>query len=182
MATPAQKTIAPSEPDFLRLFVKHEGALRAFARVLLPSWESVDEVMQESSVVMWRKLSQLDSADGFLPWAKVIVRFEALRLRRDHARDRHVFGDDVVELLANEAVEVDEDVWTWERAALRECLAQMAHHHRELVLAPYAGDGRVTRLAEESGRTINSIYKLLGRLREKLMQCVQTKTAGTAFQ
>ena len=40
------------ESDFLRLFVKHEQALRAFARVMLPTWESVDEVMQESSVVM----------------------------------------------------------------------------------------------------------------------------------
>jgi RNA polymerase sigma-70 factor (ECF subfamily) len=166
------------ESDFLRLFVKHEQALRAFARVMLPTWESVDEVMQESSVMMWKKLSQLDAADNFLPWAKMIVRFEALRLRRDHARDRHVFGDDVIELLANEAAEVDEDVWEQEREALRGCLAQMAAHHRELVLAPYAGEGRVTLLAEETGRTINSLYKLLGRLREKLSQCVQSKVAN----
>jgi RNA polymerase sigma-70 factor (ECF subfamily) len=166
------------ESDFLRLFVKHEQALRAFARVMLPTWESVDEVMQESSVVMWKKLFQLDAADHFLPWARMIVRFEALRLRRDHARDRHVFGDAVIELLANEAAEVDEDVWEQEREALRGCLAQMAEHHRELVLAPYAGEGRVTRLAEETGRTINSLYKLLGRLREKLSQCVQSKVAN----
>ena len=165
------------ENDFLRLFVKHEQALRAFARVMLPTWESVDEVMQESSVVMWKKLSQLDAADNFLPWAKMIVRFEALRLRRDHARDRHVFSDGVIELLADEAAEVDEDLWEKEREALRGCLAQMAAHHRELLLAPYAGDGSVTRLAEEAGRTINSLYKLLGRLREKLAQCVHNKVA-----
>jgi len=167
------------ESDFLRLFVKHEQALMAFARVILPTWESVDEVMQESSVVMWKKLSQLDLADNFLPWAKMIVRFEALRLRRDHARDRHVFGDAVIELLANEAAQMDEDVWEQEREALSGCLAQMAAHHRELVLAPYASEGRVTRLAEESGRTINSLYKLLGRLREKLAQCVQNKIANS---
>ena len=166
-----------AEGDFLRLFVKHEPALRAFARVLLPTWESVDEVMQESSVVMWKKLSQLDVAENFLPWAKMIVRFEALRLRRDHARDRHLFGDELIELLANEADEVREDVWERERAALRECLSQLAAHHRELVLAPYAGEGRVTRLAEETDRTINSLYKLLGRLREKLALCVQHKLA-----
>ncbi len=166
------------ESDFLRLFVKHEQALRAFARVMLPTWESVDEVMQESSVVMWKKLSQLDSADHFLPWAKMIVRFESLRLRRDHARDRHVFGDVLIELLANEAAEVDEDVWEREREALSGCLSQMPAHHRELVLAPYAGEGRVTRLAGETGRSINSLYKLLGRLREKLAQCVQNKISN----
>lgn len=167
------------ESDFLRLFIKHEQALRGYARVMLPTWESVDEVMQESSVVMWRKLSQLNAADQFLPWAKMILRFEALRLRRDHARDRHVFGDAVIELLANEAAEVDDDFWEREREALRGCLAQMPVHHRELVLAPYAGEGRVTRLAEETGRTLNSLYKLLGRLREKLAQCVQNKIAAS---
>ena len=171
-----------NESDFLRLFVKHELALRAFTRVMLPTWESVEEVMQESSVVMWRKFSQLDAADNFLPWAKMILRFEALRLRRDFARDRHVFGDAVIELLANEAAEVNEDVWELEREALRECLAQMAAHHRELVLAPYAGEGRVTRLAEEAGRSINSLYKLLGRLREKLALCVQNKVTNPIMQ
>jgi RNA polymerase sigma-70 factor (ECF subfamily) len=166
MAMPSPGTNPPTEADFLRLFVRHEEALRAFARVLLPTWQSVDEVMQEASVVMWRKLGQLESADGFLPWAKVIVRFEALRLRREHARDRHVFGDEVLKLL-----------WERERAALRACLAELAPHHRELVLAPYAGEGRVTRLAGETGRSVNSLYKLLGRLREKLLLCVETRLA-----
>ena len=177
MAMPAPGTNPPNEADFLRLFVKHEEALRAFARVLLPSWEAVDEVMQEASVVMWKKLGQLESADGFLPWAKVIVRFVALRLRREHARDRHVFGDEVLELLAREAAEVPEAQWERERAALRACLAELAPHHRELVLAPYASEGRVTRLAEETGRSVNSLYKLLGRLREKLLLCVETRLA-----
>lgn len=177
MEPPTTLSSAPTKPDFLRFFLKHEEALRAYARVLLPTWEAVDEVMQESSVVMWKKLSQLESADGFLVWAKVIVRYEALRLRRDHARDRHVFGDEVIELLANEAAEVEEDRWVREREALRACLAQLGAHHRDLVLAPYAGDGRVTRLAKASGRSINSLYKLLGRLREKLAQCVQSKVA-----
>ncbi len=61
------------ESDFLRLFVKHEEALRAFARVLLPTWEAVDEVMQEASVVMWKKLAQLEAADDLLPWANLYV-------------------------------------------------------------------------------------------------------------
>lgn len=165
------------EADFLRLFVRHEEALRAYARVLLPCWQSVDEVMQESSVVMWKKLGQLESSDAFLPWAKVIVRFEALRLRRDHARDRHVFSDEVVEMLAAEAAEVPEAIWERERAALNDCLSKLPPGHRELLLAPYAGEGRVLRLAEASGRSANSLYKLLGRLREKLLRCVETRLA-----
>ncbi len=67
MSPPNQIT----ENDFLRLFLKHATALQAFARVFLPTWESVDEVLQRAAVIMWKKLDQLDSEDGFLPWAKV---------------------------------------------------------------------------------------------------------------
>lgn len=56
--------------------------------------------MQEASLVMWRKLDQLREESEFLPWAKVIVRFESLKARRTFARNRHQFGDDILELLA----------------------------------------------------------------------------------
>ncbi len=65
-----------SEGEFMRLFVKHEPALRAFARSILPDWNSVDDALQEASVTMWEKLGQLRDESGFLPWAKVILRFK----------------------------------------------------------------------------------------------------------
>ena len=35
--------------EFLRLFTRFEGNLRAFVASSLPTWEGVDEVMQESN-------------------------------------------------------------------------------------------------------------------------------------
>ena len=55
---------------FIRLFLQHENALRAYARSILPNWESVDDVLQEASMVMWEKLEQLENEEGFLPWAR----------------------------------------------------------------------------------------------------------------
>lgn len=165
------------ESDFLRLFVKHAAALQAFARVLLPTWDSVDELLQQASVVIWKKREQLESEAGYLPWVKTIIRFEAQRLRRNQARDRHLFSDEVLELLASEAAAVPESQWDREQQALRECLDRLEPHHRELLFAPYAGDGRVARISEQTGRTVNSLYKLLGRLRQKLTQCVHQRLA-----
>jgi DNA-directed RNA polymerase specialized sigma24 family protein len=39
----------PSRSDFETLFENHELAFRVYARVLLPSWDAVDEVMQAAS-------------------------------------------------------------------------------------------------------------------------------------
>ena len=161
------------EPDFLRLFLQHEESLRAYARTLLPSWEAVDDVLQESSVVMWRKLDQIAEEDGFLPWAKVIVRYEALKVQQKRVRDRHVFSEDVLQLLAAEEDGEPAEALQSEWKALNHCLGKLSEAERELVMAPYSGRGRITEMAEQSGRSVNSLYKRIGRLREKLGICVE---------
>jgi RNA polymerase sigma-70 factor, ECF subfamily len=161
------------EPDFMRLFVAHERQLRAFARTLLPTWEAVEDVLQESSVVMWKKLDQLEDDSGFLPWAKVIVRFEALRARRRVARDRLVLSEETIALLAEEALEMPNDILQRERDALTRCLQKLSDEHRKLVLMPYVETGGLLEVAKRTQRSANSLYKLLGRLREKLKLCVE---------
>jgi len=161
-----------SEGDFMRLLMQHEPALRAFARVLLPNWSLVDEVIQEASITLWEKFSQLREEEGFLPWAKVVVRFKCLSAISKMQRDRHVFSDGVLEILADEAEAIDAEEQAAARSALRTCLERFSEPHQELLLAPYSGDGRVKSIAEESGKSANALYKLLGRLREKLSDCV----------
>jgi RNA polymerase sigma-70 factor, ECF subfamily len=182
MSTPQESDPGPGrgagDDRFLRTFVRHEAALRAYARVMVPTWEAVDDVMQEASVVMWRKFAELDGEENFLSWARVIVRFEALRARRKFARDRLVFSEELLAVLADEAEDSPEELRVAEAAALRGCLQKMSPAHQELILAPYAGDGRVKQLGEQAGRSANSLYKLLGRLRAKLHECVEREMAA----
>ena len=66
--------------------------------------------------------------------------------------------------------------------ALRNCLSKIKPDYQELLLAPYANQGRLKKIAEASGRTPNSIYKLLYRLRRKLRQCVEDRLAEALEQ
>lgn len=169
----------PTNENFLRAFVRHEDALRAYARSLLPNWEVVDEVLQESSVVMWRKIDQLENDDGFLPWAKVIVRFEALKARRTAARDKLWFSDEVFEIIGDEDSGVDTDeLLAKERDALERCLKKLGKPQRDLVLLPYREHGAISRLAEETKKSVNSYYKKIGRIREKLTSCIENELEG----
>lgn len=160
--------------------MQHEPALRAFARSLLPTWEAVDEAIQEASITLWQKFDQLQDAKGFLPWAKVVVRFKCLSAITVMRRERHVFSEGVLEMLADEAEAIEVDEQEAARRALRSCLEGFSKPHKELLLAPYAGDGRVKTLAEASGKSANALYKLLGRLREKLSQCIERQLNSEA--
>ena len=163
----------------MRLFVAHEPVLRAFARTMLPNWEAVDDVLQESSVVMWKKLDQLQDEAGFFPWAKVIVRFETLRARRRVARDRLVLSEEAITKLADQEMKVSHDLLEREREALKRRLAKLSDDHRRLAMMPYLEAGGLTQLAKRTKRSANSLYKLLGRLREKLRICVEQEMKFT---
>ncbi|TWT68750.1 sigma-70 family RNA polymerase sigma factor [Crateriforma conspicua] len=171
----------PKEAEFMRLFLRHENQLRVYARTMLPDWNSVDDALQEASVTMWQKLWQLENADGFLPWAKVILRFKCLHSIEDLRRRRPILSDEVLTMLADNPdtriPEQDAEM----RSALQQCLSQFTAAHQELLIAPYTAGQRVGELAEQSGKTPNAFYKLLGRLREKLTDCVQRQIHTAQF-
>ena len=160
------------EEQFLQVFLSNEDELKAYARALLPSWEVVDDVMQKTSLVIWRKMDDIREPGEFLPWAKVIVRFECLKARRTAARDRLYFSDEVYDLLASHDTDRNEDDRVRETAALEYCLAKLGTAQKELVLLLYRQHGAVASLADQSEKSVNSLYKKIRRIREMLTLCV----------
>ena len=154
---------------FLGLYVEHEQALRGFVRSLVPTLEDAREVMQETAAVLWKKF---DESVDFRPWAFGVARFEALAFMRDRARDRHVFGEEVLALLEAEALEAAE-LSRQEEKALEQCLDKLTSAQRALVETAYAPGVRIDELARASGRTAMSLYKSLHRLRMTLADCVR---------
>ena len=154
---------------FLRLYVEHEEALRGFVRSLVPTLEDAREVMQEVAAVLWKKFEALESIEDF---RRCVAKFEALAFLRDRARDRHVFGDEVMALLEAEAMEAARSSQQEERA-LEQCLQKLPAAQRELVETAYAPGVRMDELARSAGRTPMALYKSLHRIRMTLADCVQ---------
>jgi RNA polymerase sigma-70 factor, ECF subfamily len=161
------------EADFMRLFLHHQNAFRAFARSLLQDWTSVDDVLQEASVVMWQKMNQLENEGGFLPWGKVIIRFKCLNYLQKQNFKKQVFSEKLLNLLADEAVNIDKDEHAGREKALEKCLMKFSPAQREFILAPYINHGSIKQMADTQKTTVNSLYKKLGRLRNKLFMCIR---------
>lgn len=161
---------------FLRLFLAREPELRVFVRSLLFSREEEREVMQEVAVVLWRKFDETMDEAAFTRWAFGVARMEVLAFRRDRARDRHSFGDEVFELLAQTTLDHAEALES-ERRALELCLAKLPDSQRDLVRSAYAPGVRIDALAAGLGRTAMSVYKSLHRIRLTLMECTRRELA-----
>lgn len=163
--------------QFLRLFAEHEPAVRVYVRALTTSRTDAAEVMQDVAVVLWQKFDQFDGTREFRKWAFGVARFEVLTFRRDRARDRHVFDDALVEMLADEAATAVErhDV---QREALETCLQKLTTQQRSLILRAYASGAKMADIAAERGQSPMSFYKVLHRIRQALLDCVQREISN----
>ncbi len=161
---------------FVQRFAQHEADLRRFIRSMLPTREDTDELVQQTAIVLWRKFDQYDPETNFMKWACVVARFEALAYRRKMARDRLVFREDVLELMADEGAE-EVDSRRVEHDALETCLAAMPEKQRKFVTLAYTPGVKVKELAAEAGSSPAAFYMRLKRLRHQLMECVESKTA-----
>ena len=86
-----------------------------------PPWRDAREVMQNTAAILWKKFDQLDNPENFRRWAFGVARFEVLSYRRDKARDRHVFSEELLMQLASEAEKNSEQTMD-EIRALKICL------------------------------------------------------------
>ena len=163
---------------FIQRFTRSEQDLRRFIRSLVPTWTDTDEVLQQTAMVIWRKFEQYDADTEFMKWACVIARFEALAYRRKMARDRLVFREDVLNLMADEGIE-ELDHCRSDHDALVECLAEMPEKQKKFVLLAYTPGVKVKELAEEAGSSAAAYYMRLKRLRRQLMICVEGKTKNS---
>ncbi len=162
----------PLYEEFVRLFVAHEGQARAFLRSLLPAWADVDEVMQETSLVAWRKFTRFERGSNFLAWVFTIARFEALDHLRRHGRERLIFSDAVADLMVEEAAQ-EGDTLERQRRALDRCLAKVGDPQRELLLLSYQPGAKLHEVAARAGRSVEGHYKAVQRLRARLLDCIE---------
>ena len=162
---------------FTRLLLKHEPSIRSYVRSMLPTCDGVDDVLQEVAIVAWRKFGQLEDGEDFRLWVCVIARFEVLKWRRKHARDRLVFREETLKLLADcelERLEARER----ERRVLDGCLDKMSPAERALLMSVHTPGSSVARIAQESGREVKRLYRQLDKLRAALRACVATSLSA----
>ncbi|MDF1756644.1 MAG: sigma-70 family RNA polymerase sigma factor [Verrucomicrobiales bacterium] len=170
-----------TEEHFIRLFVKHEAELNAFALTLMLQPAEADDLLQEACIAMWRKIDTLENEKAYRSWAYSYLRFTALNRRRKQHRSPLVFSDQLIELMAAEGAE-ESDLAAAELETLAGCLEKLDGKQRDLVSRYYASrETTVADLGAELGRPVAGIYKALERTRQTLRTCIEGGLRASGF-
>ena len=108
------------------------------------------------------------------PWALGTAKFEILGHRRDTARHRVMFDEELLEKITvswGEAAPRLND----EQAALQDCVEQLAPHARDILRLRYDEALDSNQIAGRMDSTTGAVRMALQRIREQLRRCVERK-------
>lgn len=158
--------------EFIRLLMENERRIYAYILTLLGNRADADDVLQETSITLWDKFSEFDSAHGnFIAWAFKVAYFTAQNHRRKLGRSRVRFSDTLVETIADKTAGIVTRL-DRRRELLAHCMEKLSDNERGLLRARYELGASIESAAAETGRTTQAIYKALSRIRASLFKCV----------
>lgn len=168
----AQNPDPSRHEEFVSLYVRHEPAVFSFVLSMVQNTADAEDVVQRASMTMWRCFDQYESETNFRNWAFQVAKNAALNHLTKMKRDRHVFGEKLIGLLA-EQVEEQADNLDARRRALDACLEKLPEADHEMVAGCYAEGSTIRLFAEKAGESANKIYKRLNRVRLQLQRCIE---------
>lgn len=157
--------------ELVQLMMKNQRRLFAYIYTLVPSRSDAEDILQEASLTICEKFSDFKSGTNFYAWACQIAYWKVRAARKKYATSKVLFNDELMEVISQTRVEMEEEL-DHRHGALSVCLQKLNERDRQMVLTRYESGQNVKAAAHVSGRTVQSTYKALSRIRKVLFDCV----------
>ena len=166
------KSDSSRHDEFVSLYVRYEPAVFSFVLGMVRNTADAEDVVQRASMTMWRCFDQYQPGTNFRNWAFQIAKNMALNHLTKVKRDRHVFGEKLISMLAEQTEEQSEHLDA-RRRALDLCVEKLPEADHQMVAACYAKGATIRSFAEKTWETANKIYKRMNRVRGMLQKCIE---------
>ncbi|MEM6688656.1 MAG: sigma-70 family RNA polymerase sigma factor [Planctomycetota bacterium] len=157
---------------FVTDLAKSQNRLYAYIYSLVADHSRASDVLQETNLVLWRKIDDFDPQRPFLAWATGIARFQVMAHFRDMGRDQLLVDEELASQLAEDA-EANACVALDGQQHLKQCLGELHSSQRKLIEDRYFHSHSITHLANQQERTEGAVRLMLFRIRKSLAECIR---------
>lgn len=158
--------------DFLRLYGQCQRQLFVYIISLLPNATDAQDILQETSLVLWEKFDEFDRDASFFAWARGIAYRKVIQHWEKKARQTSLLRRATLELIANSWNRSEAEEEQERQAALAHCLGRLSTNDAEIIKQRYTPGTTVRTMAESMGRTPNALSQCLRRIRHVLLDCM----------
>ncbi len=156
---------------FFELYNAHQLKLHAFLLMMVHNEVDADDLLQETSAILWEKFEQFEPGTNFKAWAFAIAKNRACLFLRKKQQSHLLLSDE----MCLEIVSVAEQVLDQQSdriRALKECVQRLSIKDRELLKMRYRDNKVPRKLSKITGRSLSGLYKSLTRIHSLLRSCI----------
>ncbi len=164
--------------DFVQLITQNQRLLYGYILSLVPRWSDAEDILQMTNLRLWQELDRFEPGTNFPAWATKVAYYEVMTWRNSVSRSKLVFDTELIEDLAKCQSELSEQMQA-RRLALARCMEQLSESQLDLLRRCYADHVRIKDVAASLGRSAESMYKAVQRLRLLLRDCVNRRLQAT---
>jgi RNA polymerase sigma-70 factor, ECF subfamily len=161
-----------SQQQFLSLFLRSEREIFRYVAALVPNVADAEDIVQQTAIALWEKFDAYDPAQPFTPWACRFALNKARQWIERRQRWQALLERGLAEELAQRREELRPELES-RLKHLERCLGKLPKAQRSVVEGYYYHRTNIEQLSECSGRTVAATYKMLQRIRESLLVCVE---------
>lgn len=160
--------------EFVELLTTHQIRIRGYILSLVPNYSDAEDVMQETSRMMWTRFADFEPGTDFLAWGKAIAFYRILEYRQARKKKKaQTLNDELFHILERETKERKKDRSQEYLNYLRDCLKKLSQRDRLLIRMRYEWNLKVLEIARRVGITVQSVYRNITRVQTQLQLCVQ---------
>ncbi len=161
--------------EFVALLRRATGQILTYIHALLLDWDDAEDVFQETCIVLWQKFDTFRPGTNFLGWALRVAQNKAMNFQTTRARRRSLWSPAVQMALIAEVADRQGEPSGGGLATLNDCLERLGDADRALLQSCYGDGVPVRQLAEQMGRSPQSVHNSLRRIRFALLECVERR-------
>jgi RNA polymerase sigma-70 factor (ECF subfamily) len=165
----------PTTRQVMRQWTLAQPVIASYITALVRDFAVRDDLLQDVAVAVLESVDRYDPSKPFIGWALGITRNILRNHFRRSSRDRLIFDDELTGKLAV-AFEHASPTTLSQLDHLEDCLPKLEGRAREICTLRYSENLKPAAIAERLGMRANSVAKSLQRIRERLRDCINSKT------
>ena len=162
--------------EFVKLLTGHQSALRAFIVSLIHGSPDVQDVLQDTNVVIWEKMDSFEPGTNFKAWVFAIARnMVKAQFKKNKQLQKTSLNEEIIQMISETWHSREDENLDHKQFALDQCLQSLKDSERDLISARYSRGTSIETYAQQLGRSAESLRVTLFRIRTKLRQCVRQR-------
>jgi RNA polymerase sigma-70 factor, ECF subfamily len=162
--------------EFVALSSRHQRQLLGYIVTLVRNMDDAEDVLQQTNLVLWRRFDDYRSGTDFMRWACHVAHLQVLSFLRGKRRHPLHLDEQLLAQLADKRLARDQAYGHY-REALETCMERLSTTDRELLQLCYDGTLSIKQIAAKLGRSADSVYHSLQRIRYALLECINCAVA-----